>query len=132
LRHKKIGVEGRSEGRALESLPLDSDRLGRGKRMKVTVLAMAKAKEGMEETVRQELLSLVNPTRSEPGCINYDLHQADDDKSLFIFYENWKSKEDLEKHLGMPYLKAFLEKSGGLLAKPLEVILLEMISEKKG
>jgi len=99
-------------------------------RKKVTVLAMAKAKEGMEETVRQELLSLVNPTRSEPGCINYDLHQANDDKSLFIFYENWKSKEDLDKHLGMPHLKAFLEKAEGLLAKPLEVTLLEMISEK--
>jgi quinol monooxygenase YgiN len=94
----------------------------------VTVLAMAKAKEGMEETVREELLSLVNPTRSEPGCINYDLHQADDDKSLFIFFENWKSKEDLDKHLGMPYLKVFLEKSGDLLAKPIEVTLLEKIS----
>jgi quinol monooxygenase YgiN len=97
--------------------------------MRVTVVAMAKAKAGMEETVNQELLSLVNPTRSEPGCINYDLHQAHDDKSLFIFYENWKSKEDLDKHLGMPYLRAFLEKSEGLLAKPLEVTLLEMISE---
>ncbi len=30
---------------------------------KVTVLAMAKAKEGMEETVRQELLSLVKPDK---------------------------------------------------------------------
>jgi quinol monooxygenase YgiN len=97
---------------------------------KVTVLAMAKAKEGMEETVKQELLSLVKPTRSEPGCISYELHLANDDKSLFIFYENWKSMEDLDKHLGMPYLKAFLEKSEGLLAKPLEVTLLEMISEK--
>jgi quinol monooxygenase YgiN len=97
---------------------------------KVTVLAMAKAKEGMEETVKQELLSLVEPTRLEPGCINYDLHQAPDDKSLFIFYENWKSKEDLDKHLRMPYLKAFLEEADNLLAKPLEVTLLEMISEK--
>ena len=97
-------------------------------RMKLTVLAIAKAKEGKEEIVKQELLALVKPTRSEPGCINYDLHQAPDDKSFFIFYENWKSKEDLDKHLGMPYLKAFLEKAEGLLAKPLEVTLLEMIS----
>jgi quinol monooxygenase YgiN len=95
---------------------------------KISVLATAKAKEGMEETLGRELLSLVNPTRSEPGCINYDLHQAVEDKSLFIFYENWKSKEDLDKHLGMPHLKAFLEKADDLLAKPLEVTLLEMIS----
>jgi quinol monooxygenase YgiN len=95
---------------------------------KVTVLALVKAKEGMEETVRGELLSLVNPTRSEPGCINYDLHQATDDKSLFMFYENWKTMEDLEKHRERPHLKAFKEKAGGLLAKPLEVSIFEMIS----
>ncbi|NTV35132.1 MAG: antibiotic biosynthesis monooxygenase [Deltaproteobacteria bacterium] len=82
----------------------------------------------MEETVRQELLSLVNPTRSEPGCINYDLHQAHDDNSLFVFFENWKSKEDLEKHLGMPYLRGFLEKTVNILEKPVEILLLEMIS----
>ena len=95
---------------------------------KLTVLALIRAKEGMEETVRQELLSLVNPTRSEPGCINYDLHQALDDRSLFVFYENWKSKEELERHLGMPYLMAFLEKGGNFLEKPVEILLLEMIS----
>jgi len=95
---------------------------------KITLVALVKAKEGMEEAVREELLSLVKPTRSEPGCINYDLHQAIDDKSVFIFYENWKSREDLDKHIEMPHLKAFLEKAENLLAKPLEVTLLEMIS----
>lgn len=98
------------------------------KNKKVTVLALFKAKEGMEETVREELLSLVNPTRSEPGCMNYDLHQATDDKTLFMFYENWKSMEDLEKHRETAHLKAFREKAAGLLAKPIEVTLFEMIS----
>ena len=101
---------------------------GRMKNEKVTVLALVKAKEGMEETVREELLSLVNPTRSEPGCMNYDLHQATEEKTLFMFYENWKSMEDLEKHRETAHLKAFREKAAGLLAKPLEVTLFEMIS----
>ena len=91
------------------------------KNEKVTVLALVKAKEGMEETVREELLSLVNPTRSEPGCMNYDLHQATEEETLFMFYENWKSMEDLEKHRETAHLKAFREKAAGLLAKPLEV-----------
>ena len=94
----------------------------------VTVLALLKAKEGMEETVRQELLSLVRPTRSEPGAISYNVHQAIDDKSLFMFYENWKSMEDLDRHRGMGHLKAFREKADNLLAKPIEVTLFEMIS----
>ena len=96
---------------------------------KVTVLARIKAKNGMEDRVRQELLSLVAPTRSESGCINYDLHQAIDDKSLFLFYENWVSKDDLDKHLEMPYLKAFMEKAEDILTEPVEITLWEMISQ---
>lgn len=97
---------------------------------KVTVLAMVKAKEGLEETVMQECLSLVDPTRKEAGCINYDLHQSTDDKSLFMFYENWKTMEDLEKHRETPHLKTFKQKIGALVAKPIEVTLFSMISEK--
>jgi quinol monooxygenase YgiN len=95
---------------------------------KVTVVARIKAKSGMEGRVGQDLLSLVAPTRSESGCINYDLHQATDDKSLFLLYENWVSKDDLDKHLEMPYLKAFMAKAGDILAEPVEITLWEMIS----
>lgn len=95
----------------------------------VTVLARIKAKPGMEETVKNEVLALVAPTRAESGCINYDLHQAADDKSLFILYENWVSKEALEAHLAMPYLEAFKAKAEELLAEPLDISLWGMISE---
>ncbi len=98
------------------------------KNNRITVLALVKAKEGMEETVRQELLSLVNPTRLEPGCISYDVHQATDEKSQFMFYENWESMEDLKKHSKSPHLMAYRQKVGSLLAKPIEVTLFEMIS----
>lgn len=97
---------------------------------KVTVLAKCKAKPGMEEEVKKEIMALVAPTRSETGCINYDLHQSLDDKTLFVLYENWVSKEDLDKHLAMPYLKDFLGKADGILAEPVEITLLEMISEE--
>ncbi len=99
------------------------------KNKRITVLALVKANEGMEETVGQELLSLVNPTRSEPGCINYDIYQATDEKSQFMFYENWESMEDLEKHRKAPHLKAYRQKVGSLLAKPIEVTLFKMISK---
>ncbi len=97
---------------------------------KVTVLAKCIAKPGMEEDVKKEIMALVAPTRSETGCINYDLHQSSDDKTLFVLYENWISKEDLDKHLAMPYLKDFLDKADAILAEPVEITLLEMISEK--
>lgn len=94
---------------------------------KVTVLVRIKAKKGLEERVKQGLLALLNPTRSEKGCINYDLHQSAEDKSLFMLYENWKSKKDLDEHLAMPYMKSHMEKASEILAGPSEITLWEKI-----
>lgn len=96
---------------------------------KVTVIATFKAKAGMEETVEDAIKALVEPTRAESGCINYDLHQAADDPSIFMLYENWVSKAELDKHLAMPYLKDFLGKADGILKEPVDIALWEMISE---
>ena len=94
----------------------------------ITVIARIKAREGMAEKVRGELMALLAPTRSEPGCINYVLHQAADDNGEFMFYENWTDKEALDKHLAMPYLKAFIARADELLAEPLDVTLWEIVS----
>ena len=88
---------------------------------KVTVVARIKAKEGLDKRVKQELINLLAPTRSEEGCINYDLHQSVHDKSLFLFYETWKSEDDLKRHLETPHMKNFLKRAEELLAEPLDV-----------
>jgi quinol monooxygenase YgiN len=94
---------------------------------KVTVVAVLKAKPGLESQVEQELAALILPTRAEEGCINYHLHVDSSDPSLFMFYENWSSISALEEHQQKPHLTAFLEKADKLLASPLEVNLFEMI-----
>ncbi|MDM8535970.1 putative quinol monooxygenase [Desulfobacterales bacterium HSG17] len=99
---------------------------------KVTVVAKCKAKPGMEDKVRAELMALVDPTRSEPGCINYDLHCSGEDKSLFMLYENWKSKQDLDDHLAKPHLQEFIGKAESILAEPVEIVLWEMITKVQG
>jgi quinol monooxygenase YgiN len=91
-------------------------------------LARIKAKHGTGERVKQELMSLGGPTRSEKGCIHYDLHQSVEDKSLFMFYENWVSKSDLDNHLAMPYMKSHFEKASEILAESPEITLWEKIS----
>ena len=94
---------------------------------RVTVLARVRAREGMEEKVRQELLALVAPSRREAACIDYNLHQSEDDQTLFMFYENWTSREALDKHRSMPYLDAFDERVEGMLAEDVEITLWDMI-----
>ena len=94
---------------------------------KVTVFALVKAKPGMEEAVKQELSALVGPTRTEEGCINYDLHQSLDHEGHFRFYENWTSKELLDRHLQSAHVTRFIAKADQLLAEPPEITLWEML-----
>lgn len=89
---------------------------------KVTVIARIKSKVGREEQVKQELLKLLTPTRAERGCINYDLHQAVNDKSLFLFHENWESEDDLKKHLESSHVKNCHRQISELIAEPVEII----------
>ena len=55
---------------------------------KLTIVARVLAKLEKRELVKTELLKLIDITRSEKGCINYDLHQDNENESLFLFYEN--------------------------------------------
>lgn len=87
----------------------------------LTVVAEAIAIPGREDELKQRLLSLVEPTRKEEGCIQYDLHMSTDEAGRFVFYENWKSRELLDRHLQSPHLKAFIAAAPELLAEPLRV-----------
>jgi quinol monooxygenase YgiN len=90
---------------------------------KVTVVARIKAKAGMEARVKEELLNLLSPTRSETGCINYDMHQSLDNEAHFLFHENWTSQQHLNKHLEASHVKNFLNQAGELLVEPVEITL---------
>ena len=93
----------------------------------LTVLAHLKARPGKEAELRQELLALIPTTRQEPGCINYDLHVAADNPAVFLFHENWTSKQHLDDHLARPHLKALLAKADDLLAEPPQITLWQKI-----
>jgi quinol monooxygenase YgiN len=93
----------------------------------ITVVARFKAMEGMDGKLKELLLTLLEPGRSDEGCINYELHQAIDDPALFIFYEIWQSKEYLDKHSTTPHVQHFRSKAKSLLAEPPEVTLLAKI-----
>jgi len=86
-----------------------------------TVIATLHAKPGKEEELEQALVNLVPLTRKEEGCIDYHLHRCLGQKGRFIFYENWASKEEWEKHLEMPYIQDLLGKADTLLANELKL-----------
>ena len=93
----------------------------------VTVTAHIKAKKGLEENLKKELLALIQPTRSETGCITYELYQDHENNSHFMFYESWENKSGLEQHLQKPYIKSFMDKADELLAEPVTISLWEKV-----
>jgi len=71
----------------------------------VILTARVKAKAGKEDDLKKALAAMVGPTRKEEGCIHYILQQAADDKTLFMFYEVWTSRDALKQHGQTPHMK---------------------------
>ncbi|MGO9120809.1 MAG: putative quinol monooxygenase [Desulfomonilaceae bacterium] len=96
----------------------------------ITLVAIAQAKPGKEEVLKETLLALVPQTRQEAGCVNYDLHRSLSKPGVFMFHENWADREALQKHSKMPYMLDLRTKMADLLAEPLQFELYEMISSR--
>ncbi|WP_421983645.1 putative quinol monooxygenase [Roseibium sp.] len=82
----------------------------------LTIVANIKANPDKIDLVKTELLKLIEITRSENGCINYDLHQDNENPAHFMFYENWESRELWQIHMNAPHLAAYMAATEGAVA----------------
>lgn len=80
---------------------------------KLTIVANITAKADKIDLVKTELEKLIDITRSETGCINYDLHQDNENPAHFLFYENWESRELWQAHMGNQHLKDYMAATDG-------------------
>ena len=88
----------------------------------VILTAVVKAKPDQVEAVKEALVALVEPTRKEPGCLCYNLHQAKSDPTQFMFYEQWANQDAFDAHGKTPHMKALggklkdkTDKGGGVV-----------------
>lgn len=81
----------------------------------LTIVADIKAKPDQVELVKAELLKLTAPTRAEAGCVQYDLHQDNENPAHFLFFENWESRELWQDHMGSAHLAAYKAAAGDAL-----------------
>jgi quinol monooxygenase YgiN len=70
------------------------------------VVARIKARSETVGEVRELLLSLIEPTRKEFGCVSYELLQNREDPTDFTFVEEWESDEAFASHAASDHLKA--------------------------
>ena len=42
---------------------------------------------------------MLEPARVERGCLSYRLYEDVEDRNIFILVEEWKTQDDLERHI---------------------------------
>ena len=93
----------------------------------VLLTARFKIKPGKEDEAEKILISLIEPTRSEKGCVFYYLHRVKDDKGHFLFYECFANQEAFEEHAAKSYIRGFLDRTDELCSEPPDIKFLEKI-----
>ena len=91
--------------------------------------ARLKVKADKVEELKQAALAIVDDSRSEEGCISYNVHQSVEDETVFVWRECWKNKTVLDEHFEMDYVKNFFRVVDEVAAEPPQIILTKKISE---
>jgi len=89
----------------------------------LTIVATIQALPGHENDVEKALQEVVPPTLAEAGCIQYDLHRDLQKPGLFLFYENWATREEWDAHMESDHLAALKKATEGKLE---ETIIFQM------
>jgi len=75
----------------------------------VIVIAHFTANAGKEQELQDFLQTLVAPTRSEPGCLRYEVNQDLSDPATFTFVETFANQAGFEAHCATPYVARLFE-----------------------
>jgi quinol monooxygenase YgiN len=97
---------------------------------KIVLVARLKVKNDKVEEAKKAALAIVADSRSETGCLNYDIHQSIEDETVFVWHETWANKTALDEHFQKPYFAEFFAIVGEIAAEPPQITLTKMISEK--
>ena len=82
------------------------------------IIAEVTAKPGHADALRQELTAMLAPSRAEPGCVSYVLHEVPGQPEQFVFYEVWKDDAAFVFHEGTHHYRDLGIKVADLVAKP--------------
>ena len=64
----------------------------------ITIVVRRQLKPGVKEAYIERVRPLVDGSRSEPGCISYDLVEENGNPDMVAFVERWKDEEALAYH----------------------------------
>ncbi len=71
-------------------------------------IAKLVAEAGQEDFVKQNLHTLIQPSRAEAGCLGYDMHIDLKEPAVFMFYEVWRDQAAFDFHMQTEHLQSVL------------------------
>jgi quinol monooxygenase YgiN len=89
--------------------------------MEINLTVILKTNTDNLATLRSKIIDLVHKSTQEKACLQYELHQSNEDQTLFVLHETWENQEGLELHNNKEYLKDFFESTKLLLDEPIKV-----------
>jgi len=82
----------------------------------IRVVATMVAKPESLAEVEIALLRVVAPSRQDPGCVSYVLHQDMAEPTRFVFIETWASQQALDQHNQTAHLQQLIKQVKPLLS----------------
>lgn len=84
-------------------------------------LVYAHTRPEQSEAFERFFRAQVEPSRREPGCLQYHMLRDAEDPTLFIFFEVWASPEHLAVHNELPHMRDFHARRMEYLMRDIEV-----------
>jgi len=94
--------------------------------MMLLVTAKITAKPGQRDKIIENSNDLVETTRKEPGCMNYDLYSSTEDENILMVLEKWENKEALDTHTETDHFQAFGQAIEDMVAEEMEVTIYQV------
>jgi len=90
--------------------------------------AIVKSKEGASDAMKTVLQQLVVESRKENACLQYDLHQDQGNRNVFIFHEIWESRDGWNLHNSQPHIARFIADSADFIDGTVQIYQTDKIS----
>ena len=82
----------------------------------LVLVANITAHPGKGAELKTALEALLVPTRAEVGCLQYDLHQDNNNTEAFVYFERWSDYDVWQDHMKTDHINVFLESTKDMVA----------------
>jgi quinol monooxygenase YgiN len=95
----------------------------------ITIMLFVESKPGTEGDFKKVYHTAMPQFRSEPGVINYQLSEFENDKTKFVTYEKFRNENAFQYHLKFPPIKPVIDYlNTSIKRQPFQVGLHKLIS----